>query len=76
MIKDGSSTGECDVSHGERGTVRFRLGVLAGAQEEEICDDDHVAYALCFCVVGGEGHCRHLLEHNVGDWLHTTGGGS
>ena len=67
MIEDGSSTGYCDVAHAERGTVRFRPGVLAGAQEEEICDNDHVAYTLCFCVVSGEGHRLHLLEHNDGE---------
>ena len=44
-------------------------------QEEKICDDDHVAYTLCFCVVGVKGHRRHLPEHNDGDWIYTVGRG-
>ena len=40
----------------------------------KICNDDHVAYTLCFFVVGGEGHRRHFLEHNDGDWLYSVGG--
>ena len=44
-------------------------------QEEKICDDYHVAYTLYFFVVCGEGHRRHLPEHNDGDWLYTVGEG-
>ena len=74
MIKDGSSTGECDVAHTERGTILFCPCVLAGVQEEKICNDDHVAYTLCFFVVGGKGHRRHFPEHNDGAGLYWTSG--
>ena len=74
MIEDGSSTGECDVAHAERGTILFCPCVLAGAQEEKICNDDHVAYTLCFFIVCGKGHRRHFPEHNDGDRLYSVGG--
>ena len=40
----------------------------------KICNNDHVAYTLCFFVFGGEGHHRHFPEHNFGDWLYSVGG--
>ena len=40
----------------------------------KICNDDHVAYTLCFIVVGDEGHCHHFPQHNDRDWLYSVGG--
>ena len=42
-------------------------------QEEKICNDDDVAYTLCFFIVCGKGHRRHFPEHNAGDRLYSVG---
>ena len=39
-----------------------------------MCNNDHVAYTLCFFIVGGKSHRRHFPEHNDGDWLYSVGG--
>ena len=44
--KDAAATAECEIFEAERCSVVLGAGVLFWADEEEVCNYDHVAFGL------------------------------
>ena len=57
-----------------KGVLSDFASVYSPGRRRKKCNDDHVAYTLCFFIVCGEGHRRHFPEHNDEDRLYSVGG--